>query len=72
MANEFLHFSQFCFSDIQPPPVSTMNSNGGRIDVNAGIQRWFSPDILKTQLPRMPPLPTHGNKVMTVDELERN
>ncbi|KAK3781688.1 hypothetical protein RRG08_043596 [Elysia crispata] len=43
----------------------------GKVDLGSGIQRWFSPDILKTQLPSMPPLPTQGNKVMTVDELER-
>lgn len=36
------------------------------------ILKWFSPEVLKTQLPSMPPLPTHGTKVMTVDEIERN
>lgn len=35
------------------------------------IFKWFGPEVLKTQLPSMPPLPTHGTKVMTVDEIER-
>uniref|UniRef100_A0A2C9KJI6 Eukaryotic translation initiation factor 4E transporter n=1 Tax=Biomphalaria glabrata TaxID=6526 RepID=A0A2C9KJI6_BIOGL len=48
-----------------------MNGGGGKGDIG-GIQRWFSSDILKTQLPSMPPLPTQGSHVMTVDELERN
>ena len=50
-------------------PVSNMNG-GSKFD--AGIQRWFNSDLLKTQLQSMPPLPTHGGHVMTVDELERN
>jgi hypothetical protein len=36
------------------------------------IFKWFGSDVLKTQLPSMPPLPTHGTKVMTVDEIERS
>lgn len=52
---------------------SAVNGGSGpKVDLNSGIQRWFSPDILKTQLPSMPPLPTKGNQVMTVDELEGN
>lgn len=46
-------------------PVSSA-SNGGE------IFKWFRPEVLKTQLPSMPPLPTHGTKVMTVDEIERS
>lgn len=46
-------------------PVSSAPSDGE-------IFKWFRPEVLKTQLPSMPPLPTHGNKVMTVDEIERS
>ncbi|BFZ04655.1 hypothetical protein BsWGS_07696 [Bradybaena similaris] len=56
-----------------PLTTNTTNGTGGpKVDVNSGIQRWFSPDILKNQLPSMPPLPAKGNQVMTVDELEGN
>ncbi|KAH9489343.1 hypothetical protein Btru_051681 [Bulinus truncatus] len=53
------------------PSGFNLNGAGGKGDIG-GIQRWFSSDILKTQLPSMPPLPTQGSQVMTVDELERN
>ncbi|XP_059171703.1 uncharacterized protein LOC131952835 isoform X2 [Physella acuta] len=54
-----------------PMPSSTNINGSGKGDVG-GIQRWFGSDILKTQLSSMPPLPTQGSHVMTVDELERN
>lgn len=45
---------------------------GNQVDMTTGIQRWFSSDILRTQLPSLPPLPSLGVQVMTVDELERS
>uniref|UniRef100_A0A0L8H598 Eukaryotic translation initiation factor 4E transporter n=1 Tax=Octopus bimaculoides TaxID=37653 RepID=A0A0L8H598_OCTBM len=37
----------------------------------ADVLKWFDSDSLRTQLPNMP-LPPQGQKVFTVDELERN
>ncbi|BFZ18479.1 hypothetical protein BsWGS_21516 [Bradybaena similaris] len=59
------------------PPAATHAGGGGsgggnRVDMTTGIQRWFSSDILRTQLPSLPPLPSLGVQVMTVDELERS
>ncbi|CAG5132298.1 unnamed protein product, partial [Candidula unifasciata] len=56
-------------------PTSAVHTPGGdgghRVDLTSGIQRWFSSDILRTHLPSLPTLPSHGIQVMTVDELER-
>ncbi len=35
------------------------------------LSKWFGNDLFKQQLPTMPPLPTQGQKVLTVDEIER-
>ena len=51
-------------------PVSATGNNCGPSE--GEILKWFGPEVLKTQLPSMPPLPTHGTKVMTVDEIERS
>ncbi|KAK3609766.1 hypothetical protein CHS0354_022625 [Potamilus streckersoni] len=37
----------------------------------ANLLKWFGSDVLKTQLPNLPPLPHQGQRVMTVDEIER-
>ncbi|KAK7087352.1 eukaryotic translation initiation factor 4E transporter-like isoform X2 [Littorina saxatilis] len=50
-------------------PVSVAGNNC--VPSEGEIFKWFGPEVLKTQLPSMPPLPTHGTKVMTVDEIER-
>lgn len=34
------------------------------------ILKWFSSDVLKNHMPTMPPLPTQGQKVLTLDDLE--
>ncbi|XP_076472828.1 uncharacterized protein LOC143302173 isoform X2 [Babylonia areolata] len=51
-------------------PVSGVPNNS--VPSEGEILKWFGPEVLKTQLPSMPPLPTHGTKVMTVDEIERS
>ncbi|CAH1801592.1 unnamed protein product, partial [Owenia fusiformis] len=38
---------------------------------NNNFSKWFGNDVLKQQLPTMPPLPAAGKKVMTLDEIER-
>ncbi len=35
------------------------------------LSKWFGNELFKQQLPNMPPLPAQGQKVMTVDEIER-
>jgi hypothetical protein len=35
------------------------------------LLKWFGNDVLKGQIPNMPPLPQQGTRVMTVDEIER-
>ena len=53
------------------PNISAMlASRGPALDNN--LAKFFGPDILKQQMPRMPPLPTQaGQRVLTVDEIER-
>ncbi|XP_074643691.1 uncharacterized protein LOC141900609 isoform X2 [Tubulanus polymorphus] len=38
---------------------------------DSNLTKWFGMDLLKQQLPNMPPLPAPGQRVMTVDEIER-
>ncbi|XP_048729032.2 eukaryotic translation initiation factor 4E transporter-like isoform X3 [Ostrea edulis] len=49
-------------------PISP-NSNKSN---DPNLLKWFGTDVLKTPLPHMPPLPTQGQRVMTVDEIERH
>ncbi len=51
------------------PNLAAMFGNRPGIDNN--LAKWFGTDILKQQLPNMPPLPIQGQRVMTVDEIER-
>ncbi|XP_061162294.1 eukaryotic translation initiation factor 4E transporter-like isoform X2 [Saccostrea echinata] len=48
-------------------PISPNNNKGNE----PNLLKWFGTDVLKTPLPHMPPLPTQGQRVMTVDEIER-
>ena len=52
---------------MQSPPVTSISGNKGS---DPHILKWFSPEVLKNQLPTMPPLPVQGQKVLTLDELE--
>ena len=49
--------------------MSRQQSGGGPADTN--LTKWFGSDVLKQQLPNMPPLPSQGQRVLTVDEIER-
>lgn len=49
-------------------PTSGMNGN---FQANSNLMKWFGGDMLKTPLPSMPPVASPGQKVMTVDEIER-
>lgn len=54
-------------------PVSMVTvSNSGKPE-NINLMKWFGNDMLKTQLPTMPPLPVqgHAQRVLTLDEIER-
>ena len=44
---------------------------GSRPGGDANLTKWFGSDVFKQQLPNMPPLPTQGQRVLTVDEIER-
>ena len=35
------------------------------------LAKFFGADIFKQQMPNMPPLPAQGQRVLTVDEIER-
>jgi hypothetical protein len=37
---------------------------------DTNLTKWFGSDMLKQQLPNMPPLPSQGQRVLTVDEIE--
>lgn len=53
-------------------PVSMVSvSNSSKPD-NINLMKWFNTDVLKTQLPTMPPLPVQGQRVLTLDEIERS
>ncbi|XP_052798817.1 uncharacterized protein LOC128230525 isoform X2 [Mya arenaria] len=43
-------------------------SMGGKPD---NLMKWFGSDVLKTSLTTMPPLPVQGQRVLTLDEIER-
>lgn len=49
-------------------PISPNNSKANE----PNLLKWFGTDVLKTPLPHMPPIPTQGQRVMTVDEIERH
>lgn len=51
--------------------VTALNGNNN-FKQDANLMKWFGTDMLKTQLPNMPPLPAQGQRVMTVDEIERS
>ncbi|KAL3856403.1 hypothetical protein ACJMK2_011168 [Sinanodonta woodiana] len=65
-------------SALSQPVVTSAASfiNGNNNLVGAGEQanllKWFGSDVLKSQLPNLPPLPHQGQRVMTVDEIERS
>jgi hypothetical protein len=44
---------------------------GSRQGMDTNLAKWFSNDVFKQQMPVMPPLPAQGQKVLTVDEIER-
>ncbi|XP_076108608.1 uncharacterized protein LOC143076653 isoform X1 [Mytilus galloprovincialis] len=55
-------------------PVSPGLYNGNNNLTKTGepnLFKWFGNDVLKGQIPNMPPLPQQGTRVMTVDEIER-
>ncbi|XP_052074666.1 eukaryotic translation initiation factor 4E transporter-like isoform X2 [Mytilus californianus] len=55
-------------------PVSPGLYNGNNNLTKPGepnLFKWFGNDVLKGQIPNMPPLPQQGTRVMTVDEIER-
>lgn len=73
----------FIFSDGLTGPISpglvqhsglSANLNallGAQGTIDNNLAKWFSSDVLKQQNSPMPPLPGQGQKVMTVDEIER-
>lgn len=74
--NVFPLKSTFIFSFISVSGSSSQKSNppslGNLANASgADVLKWFDSDSLRTQLPNMP-LPPQGQKVFTVDELERN
>ena len=38
---------------------------------NSQLAKFFGNDVLRQQMPSMPPLHAQGQKVLTVDEIER-
>lgn len=57
-----------------PPSMSSMAPDMPRMPMgmpmDTSLAKWFGSDMLKQQLD-MPPLPTTGQNVLTVDEIER-
>ena len=56
--------------NMQSPMISNGNNNILKQET-PNLTKWFSSDMLKNQLPTMPPLNIQGQKVLTLDELER-
>lgn len=56
-----------CFAVLNGP-ISPNSGKGNE----PNLMKWFGTDVLKTSLPHMPPIPTQGQRVMTVDEIERH
>ena len=57
---------------VSHPAMNATNLNalfGSGVENN--LAKWFNSDLLKQQGPVMPPLPSQGQRVMTVDEIER-
>jgi len=54
---------------VSPNPMAALF--GARGATGNNLAKWFGNDVLRQQMPNMPPLPTQGQKVMTVDEIER-
>lgn len=57
-----------------PPTIGAMgNSSVGAPGVQPrdNLSKWFGNDMMKQSLGNMPSLPPHGQKVITLEELER-
>lgn len=51
--------------------VSMATVSAGNKPDSVNLMKWFGTDVLKTSLPTMPPLPVQGQRVLTLDEIER-
>ncbi|XP_052245299.1 eukaryotic translation initiation factor 4E transporter-like isoform X2 [Dreissena polymorpha] len=51
--------------------VSSMATPASKPE-SANLMKWFGSDVLKTSLSTMPPLPVQGQRVLTLDEIERS
>ena len=51
------------------PMTAMLGNRGPALDNN--LAKFFGADIFKQQMPNMPPLPAQGQRVLTVDEIER-
>lgn len=52
-------------------PVSMVTVSNSNKPDSVNLMKWFGTDMLKTSLPTMPPLPVQGQRVLTLDEIER-
>jgi hypothetical protein len=57
----------YCVSDALTGAAGRQDGGSG----GGGLSKFFSADMLRQQLPNMPPLPPQGQRVLTVDEIER-
>ena len=51
--------------------VSMATMSTGNKPESVNLMKWFGTDVLKNSLPTMPPLPVQGQRVLTLDEIER-
>ena len=68
----FLFVSDMTSAGFTPVSVVRALNGNNNFKQDANLMKWFGTDMLKTQLPNMPPLPAQGQRVMTVDEIERS
>ena len=67
-----LSVSDMTSAGFAPVSMVTAVNGNNNFKQDANLMKWFGTDMLKTQLPNMPPLPAQGQRVMTVDEIERS
>ncbi|XP_021371115.1 nuclear receptor coactivator 6-like isoform X2 [Mizuhopecten yessoensis] len=52
-------------------PTSLLNGNNNINKQDPNLAKWFGTDVLKQQMTSLPPLPGTGQRMMTLEEIER-
>ncbi|XP_060067294.1 eukaryotic translation initiation factor 4E transporter-like isoform X2 [Ylistrum balloti] len=52
-------------------PTSLLNGNNNITKQDPNLAKWFGTDVLKQQMTSLPPLPGSGQRMMTLEEIER-